>query len=148
MTEVATAPVPLRRNREFVLLWTGLVVSTLGSRVSATAYPLLVLALTGSPADAGLAGFLATLPYLVFQLPAGAVVDRVDRRRLMIVCDAGRAAALASLVAALATGRLALAQVMVVAFLEGTLFVVFNLAETAAVQQVVPSEQLPAALRA
>jgi predicted MFS family arabinose efflux permease len=139
-------PAPLRRNRDFLLLWSGLVVSTLGSRISATAYPLLVLALTGSPADAGLVGFFAGLPYLVVQLPAGAFVDRVDRKQLMLACDAGRALALVSLVVALWLGELALPQIAVVAFLEGSLFVLFNLAETAAVRQVVPPEQLPQAL--
>ena len=137
---------PLRRNRDFVLLWTGMAVSVLGSRISGTAYPLLVLALTHSPARAGLVGFLATLPYLLFQLPAGGLVDRLNRKRTMIVCDAGREIALASLAVALLAGHLTLAQIGAVAFVEGTLFVLFNLAETAAVRQVVPLEQLPAAL--
>jgi MFS family permease len=64
----------------------------------------------------------------------------------MLVADAARGLALASVVAALATGRLALWQLMVVAFLEGTLFVFFNLAEHAAVRHVVPRTQLPTAL--
>ena len=50
-------PVPLRRNRDFMLLWSGQVVSALGSRVSSVAFPLLVLALTGSPSKAGIVGF-------------------------------------------------------------------------------------------
>ena len=123
-----------------------MAVSVLGSRISATAYPLLVLALTHSPAKAGLVGFLGTLPYLLVQLPAGGLVDRWNRKRTMILCDAGRGLALASLVVALWAGHLTLAQIGVVAFAEGTLFVLFNLAETAAVRQVVPVEQLPAAL--
>ena len=144
----ASAPpaVPLRRNRDFNLLWAGLVVSTLGTRISATAYPFLVLALTGSPADAGIVGFLATLPYLLFQLPAGVAVDRWNRKRLMLACDVGRALALATLVAAFVLDRLTLAQIMVVAFVEGTLFVVFGLAEHAAVRRLVPTAQLPSAL--
>src|SRR5882672_8168118 len=87
----------LRANRDFRLLWFGSVVSVLGSRASAIAYPLLVLALTGSPADAGLAGFAATISYLLGQLPAGALVDRWNRKFIMIACDAGRALALASI---------------------------------------------------
>ena len=47
---------PPRRNRDFMLLWSGQVVSSLGSAVSSVAFPLLVLALTGSLAKAGLAG--------------------------------------------------------------------------------------------
>lgn len=140
------APPPLRRNRDFLLLWSGMAVSVLGSRVSTIAYPLLVLYLTGSPADAGLVGFLATLPYLLFQLPAGGLVDRWDRKRVMLACDAGRALALASLVVAVWSERVGLPQIMAVAFVEGSLFVFYNLAQSAAVRNVVPPEQLPLAL--
>lgn len=138
--------VPLRRNRDFTLLWSGLAVSVLGSRISATAYPLLVLGLTGSAADAGVVGFLATLPWLLFQLPAGALVDRWDRRRVLLTSDVVRCLALASVVAAVALDRIFLPHLMVVAFVEGTLFVFANLAEHAAIRHVVARQQLPAAL--
>ena len=59
---------PLRRNRDFVLLLTGRLLSTLGSQVTAIAYPLLVLAVTHSPAKAGFVGFAGLLPYAVFGL--------------------------------------------------------------------------------
>jgi predicted MFS family arabinose efflux permease len=143
---VRDAPVPLRRNRDFVLLWSGMAVSVLGSRISTIAYPLLVLALTESPARAGVVGFLATLPYLVFQLPAGALVDRWNRKRVMVVCDIGRAFALASVVLALWLDVITLVQIMVVAFIEGALFVFYNLAQSAAVRNIVPLQQLPQAL--
>jgi MFS family permease len=137
---------PLRRNRDFLLLWSGQALSALGARASSVAFPLLALALTGSPAQAGLAGFLGSLPYFLVQLPAGALVDRVNRKRLMIACEVGRALALGSLVVALALDRATIAQVLVVAFVDGTLFVFFGLAETAAVPHVVPREQVGAAL--
>lgn len=85
-------PVPLRRNRDFQLLWGGQAVSLLGSQTSKIAYPLLVLAMTGSPAKAGIAGFAAMLGYLLFPLPAGALADRHDRKRIMIGCAAERGA--------------------------------------------------------
>jgi predicted MFS family arabinose efflux permease len=129
-----------------MLLWSGLVVSVLGSRIGSIAYPLLVLAMTGSPAAAGAVGFAATLPYLLLQLPAGLLVDRANRRRLMLACDAGRAVALGSLLAALATGDAMLVHVALVAFVEGSLFTIFNLAQSAAVRHVVPPVQLPSAL--
>jgi predicted MFS family arabinose efflux permease len=118
----------------------------IGSRVSWIAYPLLVLAMTGSPATAGVVGFLGTLPYILFQLPAGAIVDRVNRRRLMIACDVGRMLALASIALAAWAGWLTLVQVIVVTFIEGSLFVFFRLGEVSAIRIVVPSEQYPAAL--
>jgi predicted MFS family arabinose efflux permease len=139
-------PAPLRRNRDFQLLWIGQAASALGSRVSTIAYPLLVLALTGSPADAGIVGFAATIPYLLIQLPAGVLVDRIDRRTAMIGCDAGRLLLLAGLAAAVAAGRAPLVLIAAVALAEGCLTVVFNLAELSAIQLLVPPGQLEPAL--
>jgi predicted MFS family arabinose efflux permease len=118
----------------------------LGSRVSAIAYPLLVLALTDSPAKAGIVGFAGTIPYVLAPLPAGALVDRLSRRRLLIAADVGRAAALTTVVAALGLGEPPFAQLVAVAFVEGTLFILSTTAQTAVVPRVVPREQLPAAL--
>ncbi|HSD03693.1 MAG TPA: MFS transporter [Gaiellales bacterium] len=139
-------PASLRRNRHFQLLWIGQAASALGSRASTVAYPLLVLALTGSPAAAGLVGFAATIPYLVLQLPAGVLVDRVDRRRAMMACDAGRLTILAGVAAAVAMGQASLPLLIAAAFAEGCLTVVFNLAELSAIQLLVHSQQMEAAL--
>lgn len=136
----------LQHNPDFRLLWLGSVVSVLGSRASAIAYPLLVLALTGSPADAGLVGFTATIPYLLMQLPAGAFVDRWNRKYVMIACDGGRAVAVGSIVLALALDRISLVQIMAVSFIEGSLYVFHSLAEPAAVRNIVHSRHLPVAL--
>jgi MFS family permease len=140
------APPPLRRNRDFLLLWTGQVASTVGTRASSVAFPLLVLLLTGSPAKAGLVAFAQTLPFPLLFLVAGVVVDRVDRKLLLLVADGARAIAFASLVAALAVDRVVLAHILAVAFVEGAFFVFFRLAESAALPQVVPKEQLPSAV--
>jgi predicted MFS family arabinose efflux permease len=121
-------------------------VSVVGSRITSIAYPLLVLAMTGSAAAAGVVGFIGTLPYILFQLPAGAVMDRVNRRRLMIVCDLIRLLAVASIPLVAWLGQLTLAQVTAVAFVEGSMFVAFRLGEVSAIRIVVPSEQYPAAL--
>jgi hypothetical protein len=61
----AARNVPLRRNRDFMLLWSGQVVSTVGMRVSALAYPLLVLYLTGSPLQADLVASAQSAPFLL-----------------------------------------------------------------------------------
>jgi predicted MFS family arabinose efflux permease len=138
--------VPLRRNRDFMVLWSSQVVSTVGTRVSSIAFPLLVLAVTHSPAKAGVVGFAQTLPFLLLYLPGGAFIDRWDLKRTMIVCDAGRAVALGSIAITVAVGWLSMAQVVAVAFAEGSLFVLFDLAEGAALPHLVSREQLPAAL--
>jgi MFS family permease len=136
----------LWRNRDFMLLWSGQVVSTLGTRISGIAYPLLVLALTGSPAQAGLVGFAQGLPFLVWFLPAGALVDRWPRKRVMLVADLGRGLALGTVAAAVLVDRITVAHLLLVAFVEGTLYVFFLLAEGAALPHVVPRPQLSTAV--
>jgi len=138
--------VPLNRNRDFNLLWGGQVLSDLGGRISGIAFPLLVLATTGSPAKAGIVGFAGSLPLLLLTVPAGALVDRSDRKRVMIVADSARCIALTSVVVALALDTLTFAQIVFVALAEGVGFVFFNIAERSALPRVVPGHQLPGAL--
>ncbi|HKV01311.1 MAG TPA: MFS transporter [Ktedonobacteraceae bacterium] len=142
---VPRRPKSLWLNRDYMLLWSGQVVSNVGTQVSTLAFPLLILAVTGSPAQAGFVGALRALPYVIFSLPAGALLDRWDRKRTMILCDTGRALSLASIPVALATGHLTIIQLYLVSLIEGTLFVFFNIAEAACLPRVVPKEQLPAA---
>lgn len=139
-------PKRLGRNRDFVLLWTGQALSMLGSRVTSIAYPFLVLSLGYSAGDAGLVGFVAAVPYLLFQLPAGVWIDRVNRKRLMIACDVVRLVALASIAATVALGAATLVHIAAVAFVEGAMFVVFTAAERSAIANVVAPGQLTAAL--
>jgi MFS family permease len=128
-----------------MLLWSGQTVSLIGSGVSQTAFPLLVWDLTHSAAQVGLVGGLGTLPYVIFSLLAGALIDRWNRKRVMIRCDVGRACNLLSVLIALLLGRLTVVQLYVNALIEGTLFVFFNLAEVACLPRVVTRQQLPAA---
>src|SRR5216110_3283526 len=96
----------LWRNRDYMLLWSGQTVSTLGSGISTIAFPFLILGLTGSPALAGIAGALRSLPYLFLSLPVGALIDRWNRKWVMILCDVGRAIALGSIPFAVVLGHL------------------------------------------
>ena len=136
------ASVPLRRNREFALLWIGQGVSSLGSQISLVAYPLLVLATTGSPARAGIVGFAAQAPIAALALPAGALADRVDRKRMMVASDAVRGLALGSVPVALAAGGIPYLLIVAVALLDGTGFVCTYVAERGAVRLLVAPEQL------
>ena len=129
-----------------MLLWIGQAVSALGSNVSITAYPLLVLALTGSAASAGLVGFLGSLPYALLQLPAGAYVDRWDRRRVMLVSDAIRAITLAVVTVAVLADRAPLPLLAAAAFVEGSLSVFFMAADSGSIKHVVHPSQLTAAM--
>ena len=128
-----------------MLLWSSQVVSTFGAHAAGIIYPLLILAMTGSPAQASLATVLRIVPYLLLSLPVGALIDRWDRRRVMITCHLGRALAVLSLPLAMALNALTVEHIFTVAILEGALHVFFNIAETAALPRVVAKEDLPQA---
>jgi predicted MFS family arabinose efflux permease len=122
---------PLWRQREYMLLWSGQVVSSLGSHASGIVVTLLILAL---------------VPYIVLSLPVGVWVDRWNRQHVMLWCDLGRALASASVPLALWFDALTLGQLYMVAAVHGTLLVFFNLAEVAALPKVVATAQLPQAI--
>ncbi|GLV60649.1 MFS transporter [Dictyobacter sp. S3.2.2.5] len=136
---------PLWRNVDFMLLWSGQLISILGTNVSGLALPLLILALTHSPAQAGLFAAVRQLPYLLISLPAGALIDRWDRKRTMICCDLLRWLALGSVPLAFALGHLTLLQLYLVALFEGSAYVLFSLAQISALPHVVAPHQLPRA---
>ena len=137
---------PLARNRDFMLLWSGEALSQLGSQASTVAFPLLVLALTGSAAKAGIVGLAKWLPLAAAALPAGWVADRFDRKRLMIGSDFVRALLLASIPVALWLGRPPFLQIAAVAFFDGCLFTLRYVCERGVLPRVVESEQIPDAV--
>ena len=146
----ATTPRPrglglLGRNRDYTLLWSGQLISAVGSQVSLLALPVLIYTLTRSAAATGIASALRGIPYVLLMLPAGALVDRWDRRRVMLISDGGRALALGSIPVAALLGHLSVAQIYVVTIIEGTLHVFFTLAETASLPRIVSAPQLPTA---
>ena len=91
MSVPATRPGSLWRNRDFPLFWFIQALSALGDSFSLIAIPLLVLHATGSIAKMGLLTGLAGAALIVAGIFAGALVDRVDRRTLLIGCDLARA---------------------------------------------------------
>ncbi|MFE2246461.1 MFS transporter, partial [Streptomyces lavendulae] len=124
-TTSVTAAAPERRwrglmtNRDFMIVWGGFTVSSVGTALSNLAVPILALGLSGSPTMAGLVGAARLAPYLLLNLLAGVFIDRWDRRRVMIVADLGRFAALATIPVAYAFDSLTIAQLAAVAILEG-----------------------------
>src|SRR4051794_13580919 len=135
----------LRRNRDFVLMQAGQLLSSAGTETTAIAYPLVVLSTSGSAAQAGLVSFAGLAPYGVLGLFAGVAADRWDRRALMVGADAVRAVALATLAVALATGGARFGHILAVAVVEGCGATVFLAARAGALRAVVPAAQLPAA---
>jgi MFS family permease len=105
----------LLANRDFRVMLTSQGVSSLGDAVSFTALPLLVLALTGSGFAMGIVGALQTFPDLVVGMVAGAVADRSDRKRMMLLADLGRAVLTALIPISVALNGPTMAVILVVA---------------------------------
>lgn len=138
-------PDRLLANWDFLRLWLGQVASALGNGVSLIATPLLVLALTNSPAQAGLVAAARTAPYLLLGLPAGALVDRWNRRLVLIGCDIARGLAMGSVPIAWSLGTLTMTQVVIVALVQGVAVTFANLAQVAALPRLVRRDQIAAA---
>jgi MFS family permease len=138
----------LWRNREFVLLQVGQLLSSAGTSTTTIAYPLLALALTHSPAKAGIISFARLIPSALFGLVAGLAADRWNRKRLMIGADAVRALAVGGLAAAILLGRAEFWQIPIAAFVEGTGATFFQVSQAGALRGIVPGGQLPAAVGA
>src|SRR6266699_3587535 len=99
----ATEPVtrPLSRNRNYQILWGSQALSIFGVNATFIAFPLLVLALSGSPAASGLVLGVSAAAELVAGIPAGAFADRWDRKKIMLGCEAAQIVTTAGLVVAL-----------------------------------------------
>lgn len=122
-------PDSLLRHRDFVLLWSGQTVSEVGSQISVLALPLVAVVVLGADAwQVGLLTAAGTCAYLLVSLPAGAVVDRVRKRPLMLGCDLALLAVIGSVPLAHALGVLTLGQLYAVAFAAGVLSVFFSVA--------------------
>jgi MFS family permease len=126
----------------FAKLLAASTISALGSGLATIATPLFVASRTSSPLIVSAAFGIAWLPWLLFALPGGVLVDRVDRRRLMIVVDWTRVAAMGVLAAAILAGWASIALLYVVLFVVNTGEIIFRAASQAMIQAVVPAAKL------
>ncbi|MEU4621977.1 MFS transporter [Actinoplanes sp. NPDC023801] len=127
--DMRTRPASLLRQRKFALLWAGQSASVFGTEITFVAVPLTaVLVLDATPMEAGVLRALETVPFLLFGLFVGVLLDRRARRSVMIVADVVRAAALAWIPIAYALDVLTIAQLFVVVFVLGVMTVFFDLA--------------------
>jgi len=142
----ASSVTPLRRNWRYQTLWAGSTTSLTGVTAADVAYPLVILAMTGSPGLAGLFGFLQATAMVLCGLPAGQVVDRRDRRRVMIAAESVRTATAGTVALLFAVHQLTLPMLLAAAVLLGAAQPFSGAARMLLVRSVVAPEQLTAAL--
>lgn len=131
-----------RWGGRFARLWTASTTSALGSGLATIAAPLFVAARSGNPLLVAAGPAVAWLPYLLFALPGGVLVDRVDRRRLMVLIDWTRVVAMLALAVAMVTGHAGIPLLYAVLFVINAGEVVFRTASQALLPTVVPRDRL------
>ena len=134
---------PLWRRPDFARFWAAQTVSELGSQVTLLAFPLIAaLTLGATPFQLGLLAAAGTAPFLAVGLVAGAWVDRLRRRPVLVAADLGRAALLAAIPTAGLLGALRMELLYAVALLVGVLTVFFDVAYLAYLPTLVGREEL------
>ena len=141
MTLTRETPLPraLSHNANFVLLVGGQFVSQLGDRLAMVAFPWLVYTTTGSALSTGVVLALFTLPYVVFGAFAGGVLDRVNKRAVMVAADIARGGLVLTVPVAATHST---AAVFVLAFLTACATVFFDPGLMALLPDVVPGTDL------
>jgi MFS family permease len=129
-------------SRDFVKFWVGQTISNLGSSFTQWAVPLLVFQLTHSAVNLGIAMAATFLPYLFFGLPLGAWMDRVDRKRAMILLDSLNALVIFSIPLVAQFGHLDVWLIYAVTFIQSTIFIAFSAGEFAAIPSLVETDDL------
>src|SRR5215469_10721671 len=142
MQATHAAPTKRRLSADFWKFWTGQTISNLGSSITLFALPLLVYKLTGSALNLGISTAANMLPYLLFGLVLGAWTDRVDRKRMMIAMDVGRAAVVASIPLMFALHDLTVWWIYVVGFTQSTLTIAFEAGQFAAIPSLVSRDDI------
>jgi MFS family permease len=129
-------------SSDFWKYWAGQTISNLGSSITLFALPLLVYKISGSALDLGIASAATFLPYLLFGLILGAWADRVNRKRMMIGTDIGRALIIVTIPILFAFGLLTIWWIYIVAFIQTTLTICFEAGEFAAIPSLVNQDDL------
>lgn len=142
----AAVVVPLWRNKNFQLLWSGTAFTLFANEMGVVAFPLVILGLTDSPALAGLYGAVQLAASVLVGIPAGAWVDRHDRRRLLLCAEALKATVLLLVAAALLTGRAQVWMLLAGAAVMGAAAPFAGASRMLMVRKAVPPQQLTSAL--
>jgi MFS family permease len=139
---VVGAVMPARLGTSFRWLWSASMLTNIGDGIALAAGPLLVASQTRDPFLVSLAFFCEFLPSLLLGTFAGVVVDRVDRRRIVVLVNLARAGVLAVLAATIATGSVGIAAVLLALLLLGTAETFADLASTSLLPRLVPRASL------
>jgi MFS family permease len=145
VTATTQAPgdqIPLRRNRNFQLLWSGLALSDFGSSMTALALPLTLLAVGYDTATVGVIGTIVVVVGLIARMPAGYLVDHFDHRRQMLICDLARMLTVGAVAIVLFLRPLPLALALAMVIVSITAQEIYGPSQSMVMREIVPKDQL------
>ena len=133
----------LWRNRDFIKIWSAATVSVIGSQITMLALPFIALTMLGAGVfQVSALAAVEMLPFLLFTLPAGAWLDRVRRRPVLVAADIGRGVTLMSIPVAYVAGSLTMWQLFAVAFVTGSLTALFEVADQSYLPAILERDDL------
>jgi MFS family permease len=137
---------PALASRDYVLFVVGQLISVIGTWMQATALPYLAYRISGRPLDLGIIGFSNTLPTLLFALPAGVLVERWDKRKVVIIFQAIMSFQAFGLAYLTFTGKIQIWHIVFLAFFYGSAVAVEVTARQAMLVELAGKEALPSAI--
>jgi MFS family permease len=137
---------PALASRDYVLFIIGQLISVIGTWMQSTALPYLAYRMTGRPLDLGIIGFSSTLPTLLFALPAGVLVERWDKRKVVIIFQSLMAIQAFGLAYLAYSGRLQIWHIVALAFFYGSAVAVEVTARQAMLIELTGRDALPSAI--
>ncbi len=148
-TTTGSAPAPgegtfdvLRQNPAFRRLWMATVSTTLGQWMQSTAIGWLALELSNRSSFVGLVAFAAGIPFLIVSIPGGLLLDRFDRRKILIICQMIAAFCAVLISVDVISGFVRPWHLLAFAFVNGSLQAIMNPAQQAIVPSLVPRDRL------
>ena len=137
---------PALASRDFLIFWVGQFVSLIGTWMQSTTLPYLTYRMTNSPFALGLIGFAATVPTLFLALPAGVLIERLDKRKTVIILQTVMMVQAFTLAFLTLSGRIEVWQIIVLAFVLGTANAIEITARQAMLVELVGKPALPNAI--
>src|SRR5512133_1538705 len=137
---------PALASRDYVLFIIGQLISVIGTWMQSTALPYLAYRMTGRPLDLGIIGFSSTLPTLLFALPAGVLVERWDKRKVVIIFQAIMSIQAFGLAYLAYSGRMLIWHIVLLAFFYGSAVAVEVTARQAMLIELAGKDALPSAI--
>lgn len=146
MSSFLTRRFPALASRDFLIFWIGQFISLIGTWMQSTTLPYLAYRLSGRPLDLGLLGFSSTLPTLLLALPGGVLVERLEKRKVVIVLQTVMMVQAFTLAALTLSGRIQIWHLVALSFLLGCANAIEITARQSMLVEMVGKPALPNAI--